>query len=290
MVSDTRKLEVRAVGAESFDDIYPLLLSFGNRKMQREDWRHMLFTYPWWTGSERGYALYAEGTAVGFIGTIFSPRSIAGRAEVFCNASSWIVREEYRGASIMLLRPLLALRDCTILNLTPTERSYDIFKKLGFKELESARLLLLPIANPASLAGGSYSSDREAFLDDLTQDERAIQRELVASPGLVQVVLRRGDRRCYLVAVLRRVKRVPVADVLYVGDREFFWRHRALAHLALWQTLGAAAIDIDARFARNGRARFAIRRSAKRLYRPAHGGLAPDAIDHVFSELMVLKI
>ena len=70
-------IEVRPVGVEAFEDIHPLLLNFPT-KMSKEDWRWMLFTYPWSDSPHRGYAIYAEGKAVGFLGTIFSARPLAG--------------------------------------------------------------------------------------------------------------------------------------------------------------------------------------------------------------------
>ena len=84
-------IEVRPVGVEAFDDILPLLLDFPTKKMSKEDWRWMLFTYPWSDSPHRGYAIYAEGKAVGFLGTIFSARPLAGRMERVCSLSSWIV-------------------------------------------------------------------------------------------------------------------------------------------------------------------------------------------------------
>ncbi|MBD5657610.1 MAG: hypothetical protein IAI50_20880, partial [Candidatus Eremiobacteraeota bacterium] len=191
MVTAPAKVEVRAVGAESFDDIYPLLLSFRNRKMSRDDWHRMLFSYPWWAGDTRGFALYADGVAVGFMGTIFSNRQIAGREETLCNASCWIVRKEYRSASILLLKPLLAMRDTTVVNLTPTVRSYEIFKKLGFKALETEQLLMAPIANPFTLPGGTYTTDPSEFEGHLSEPERAIHRGLATSPSVVHLMLRR---------------------------------------------------------------------------------------------------
>ena len=289
MVAAPPKLEVRAVGAESFDDIAPLFDLFENRKMSREDWRAMLFTYPWWDGAERGHALYADGVAVGFMGTIFSRRTIRGRDETFCNASCWIVREAYRSASILLLRPLLAMRDCTIVNWTPTARSYEIFKKLGFKALESQSLLLPAIAPPWSFVGTS-TDDPRAIACSLDGVELEIYRNLASRPNVRHTILRHGDRRCYVVATHRLVRSVPIADVHYVGDREFFWTHRGLAHVAFFRAFGALGMAIDARFSAGRTLRIAFRRQTMRLYRPAHDDTAPDEIDGLFTEMMTLRL
>ena len=57
MVATTPALEVRTVGPGSFDEIMPLLALFNNPKMTRDAWREMLFSYSWWDGPERGFAL-----------------------------------------------------------------------------------------------------------------------------------------------------------------------------------------------------------------------------------------
>jgi hypothetical protein len=292
-VSPSAAVEVRAIGEDSFEEIYPLLLEFDDRRMGKEDWRRMLFTYPWCSEPYRGYALFAEGEAVGFMGTIFCSRTVAGRNERFCNTSAWIVREPYRHASVLLLKPLLALRDHTILQLTPNSTSHKIFLKLGFKELESEQLLLPPIpsgiADMKALAGGSFVTSRESLLSELTGEEKAIYRDLAGATLTRHVLLRRGDRRCYVVATPSHRKGVVFADVHYIGDREFFWDNRLLAHAAFFRAMGAAALAVDSRFAQGCENLTASRRPARRLYRPSRPEITPLLVDGLYSEWMFLR-
>ena len=64
--------QVRCVGPEAFEEIYPLLARLPTRTMSKQDWRWLFFEYPWAPGPPRGWALYADGKAVGFIGAMFS--------------------------------------------------------------------------------------------------------------------------------------------------------------------------------------------------------------------------
>ncbi|TMA38660.1 MAG: hypothetical protein E6J82_17505, partial [Deltaproteobacteria bacterium] len=80
--------EVRAVGAEAFEEIYPLLRLFPTTQMSKDDWHRMLFSTSWSDNPQRGYALYSGGKPVGFIATIFSKRELAGRLEPICSLSS----------------------------------------------------------------------------------------------------------------------------------------------------------------------------------------------------------
>lgn len=285
-------IEVRPVGIESFEDIHPLLTLFPTRKMSKEDWRWMLFAYPWSDSPHRGYAMYADGKAVGFIGTIFSTRPLSGRMERICSLSSWIVLEPYRHASLLTLKPILALRDHTILNPTPSPVAYDIFFKLGFKPLESTRLILPPfpgITEAARALSASYESSHEALERELVGEERAMYRDLCSSPVARHVLLRRGERKCYVVATPVHRRGIPFAEVQYIGDREFFWEHRILAHAALFRATHAMGLWVDSRFAAGRRPPLAIRWPARRLYRPTRDDITPEMIDGLYSEMMALR-
>jgi len=284
------KLEVRAVGIEAFDDIYPLLESFGNRKMTRDAWRQMLFGYPWWSGAERGFAMYDEDIAVGFMGTIFSKRRIAGRDEIFCNTSSWIVREAYRHASILLLKPVLAMRDCTIVNWTPTDRAYEIFKKLGFRELETHQVLLPPLASPTTFVGASFAFDARTIEATLHADDRALYEDLQSCSRVHHVVLRAGAHTSYLIATERRYKRVPFAELQYASDYDLFWKYRGVAHVAFARSMGAVGISVDARRAAGHEIGPHRSWPAKRLFRPANPETTVESIDGLFSEMMLLQL
>jgi hypothetical protein len=289
MVTTAPTLEVRPVGVSSFDEIYPLLTLFKNQKMSRSDWFEMLFGYSWWPGENRGYALYANGVAVGFLGTIFSRRVIFGRPEVLCNASSWIVMREFRSASMMLLKPVLSLQDCTIVNLTPTAGSYTIFERLGFKPLESEQFLLAPYGSVNSLRG-KFHTDTATLDAELSPVERNLSEQVRSNPRAVRVLLRHGKESCFLIATPNRKKRLTFAEIQYVGNPSFFWQHRLLAHAAFISSMGAVGIAIDKRFAGDLKPRFSFRRETRRSYRPAHENISPIAIDGLFSELMALKL
>jgi len=285
-------IEVRPVGAEAFDDIYPLFLGFPTKRMSKEDWRWMLFTYPWSDSPHRGYAMYANGKAVGFLGTIFSARPLAGQMERVCSLSSWIVLKEYRHASLSLVTPILKLRDYTILNPTPSPVAYDIFYKLGFKPLESERLILPPlpgIPEAVRALSGSVVQSREALERELTGEEHAIYRDLSSSPVAQHVLLRRGERKCYVIATSIHRKGIPFAEIQYIGDRDFFWEHRILAHVALLRSTQAVGLLVDSRFARGHRTPLALRWSLRRLYRPTRKEITPEMIDGLYSEMMGLR-
>jgi len=287
-------IKVQRVGPEAFEDIYPLLAGLPTRTMSKADWRWLLFEYPWAASPPRGWALYADGKAVGFIGAVFSARPLLGRVEKFCNSSSWIVLDEYRYASALLLKPILALKDHTVLSLSLSPAAYKVSFALGLRPLESEQLVLPPIPRPGEAIRalrGSFTLAPEEIRAELTGAERTMHEDMCSSPVARHVLLRRGDRQCYLVATPCRKWGFPYADVHYVGSREFFWEHRIMAQAALVLAMGIAGLTvaIDRRFLLGRPPPLARRMKVMRLYRPAHDDITPMMIDGLYSESMGLR-
>ena len=286
-------IELRTVAAEAFEDIYPLMLRFPSPKMTKADWRWLLFDYPWEHESSRGWALYADGKAVGFMGAVFSVRPLLGRMEKFCNPTSWIVLDEYRNASMLLLTPILALRDHTLVNLTPSDAGYQIFARLGFSPLESEQLVFPPLPDLGGRVGtGSYTLGREALQRELEGRDQAIHRDMSSSAVAHHALLRKGGRTCYVVATRTRKKRVPLAEIHYISDLEFFWENRLLAHRALIRSMGlpGLALTIDGRHCAGRPPSLAVRIQKRRLYRPSRADIVPGMIDGLYSELVGLRL
>lgn len=282
--------EVRAVGADAFDEILPLLREFPTKHMTRDDWWHMLFAYPWSVVPQRGFAMYVDGRAVGFLATIFSDRELAGKMERVCSLSSWIVLPEHRDASLKLVTPILRMRGCTILNPTPSPVAYGIFQKLGFLPLESERLIFFPMSGAAVAArslGARFSTSPAVIERDLRGRDRAIYADLSKCPAAKHVLLRHGGEQCYVVATAAHKRFIPFAEIQYASSMDFFWKHRLLAHAALFPSTRATGLWVDKRFAR-GRARLALHWPAPRLYRPTRKEITPEMIDGLYSELMGL--
>jgi hypothetical protein len=282
-------LEVRPVGVDGFAEVHPLLVEFCNPQMSANDWRRMLFDYHWSADTQRGFVLYSDATPVGFMGTIFSERRIDGRAERFCNASSWIVREAFRTASILLIKSLLSIRDCTITNFTPNDRAYDIFAKVGFKDLEREQLWFFPAPSTfLGLASGSFTADAGVLETRLGVDERQIYRDLRTVQHAKHILLRSRNEQCYLVATPIHRRQLTFAHLHYIGNPDLFFRNQALALAAMTRAMGAAGFVLDARFAQGYRLGPTVRKPYRRLYRPARATITPRVIDTLYSEQMVL--
>src|SRR5678815_4790820 len=80
----------------AFEDILPLLQEFGDGTLTSAEWRRLV-EHSWSAavGEPTGYLLCRGSQVEGFLGTIYSRRTIDGSERLFCNLSSWIVRGQH---------------------------------------------------------------------------------------------------------------------------------------------------------------------------------------------------
>src|SRR2546430_16261166 len=100
---------------------------------------------------------------------------------------------------------------------------------LGLRPLESEQLVLPPTPRPTEAMRalrGSFTLAPEEIRAELTGAERTMHEDMGSSPVARHVLLRRGDRQCYLIAPLGRKWGIPFAGVDYAGHLEFLCDQR----------------------------------------------------------------
>ena len=120
-----------------FDKIYPIIQKLSEGNTKRETWKH-IFSKSWEVPDDHcGYMLLVDDRVVGFYGTIFSTRVVEGKKRRFCNLTSWVVEEKYRGRhGLRLLQKVLSMDDCILTVLSANEYAGKIYDKVGFDLLE----------------------------------------------------------------------------------------------------------------------------------------------------------
>ena len=81
-----------------------------------------------------GYMLKYQNRPIGFLGTLFSIRSIQNKKKLFCNIHSWLVDINHRIASQLLFKKIL--NKCIITVLTARPGLTRTFKEMGFKSFQ----------------------------------------------------------------------------------------------------------------------------------------------------------
>lgn len=208
--------------SEDFERVYPLLLEFNLSGVTREDWRR-LFTNDWKSPQDFcGYLLLDDGDVKGFLGLLFSTRTINGELEKFCNMTSWIVRDQYRCQSLRLLLEALKLQSYTITNFTPSTTVAAILKKVGFTELKTSQQILFPIPSMSTSRSNYHCIfDLESIRQELSKIDRIIFDDHRGLP-CGHVLISSENDYCYLVVKNKVHRHLPFARAHYVSNPPLF--------------------------------------------------------------------
>lgn len=231
-----------------FERVYPLLLEFRVPGITREDWK-TLFTPAWKSPEDfRGYLILKDDVVEGFLGLLFSTRTIKGNLEKFCNMTSWIVHDDYRTQSLRLLLEALKLRNYTLTNFTASQRVAAILKKFAFAELPTSHQILFPIPSP-SLNHSRYrcTVDPEEIRRELDEQDRLIFDDHRSLPCR-HVLISSGSDYCYVVVKNKVHRHVPFARAHYISNRSLFQEALGSIRNKICWKLKVAGLMVDERY------------------------------------------
>ncbi len=279
---------VRKVNSSDFDLVLPLFNGFATHtQVNPQDWKKIF--HPIWVNQrqEFGYLLEDHGEVVGFLGTLYSNRSISGKQQEFCNLTSWIVKPEYRSESLSLLFPLISSQDLTLTNFTASNRVINVLLKLGFRSLEDHYRMVLPfpfasgalqiITDPGKIEEKLTGTDSAIFHDHKTLHCRHV---LMCSP----------TENCYLVLNPAIKRNRQVMFINYIGDMDFFVRTIQRCTRTICRQLGVQGLMIGDHSLAGKHLPLALRikRRHALLYRSKY--VPPGKIDTLYSEIQVLGL
>lgn len=269
------------------------LLDRMNPKLAPERWRR-LFAYDWLAPKpDLGRVAVFEDRIVGFIGAVYSDRTIAGRRERVVNLSSWYLDRSHRGqgrglmtAGRRLMTEVTANPEWHYSIITSSSKTPRILRAVGFEVLDSHRYDWRRRAAPAG--GLEVLQDRQDLLPRLPADQRRLLADHAGLPVTPMLFRHAGGATLVLFSVTRKGNDQPWYDVLHVDDPDFLPRHgQAVADAILPD--GDAVLSADERFcaaAPPGAARVAL--PVPRFIKSPH--LAGHHIDHLYSELQLLNL
>ena len=284
-------IRIEKVHCSDFEDVQDALINFWGKGSEAK-WRR-IFDYQWKRDEDYcGLALKDDNQTVGFIGLIFSCRWINGRAEKFCNLTSWFVREEHRARAVALLLPLVRMRDYTITDLTPSHTVYEIQRKLGFKDLDANGRILLPfgrgISGPKQLAVQMSHAAAEIRQKLSTEHLKIFDDHL--DYQCAHFLLSAGKRYCYVIYSKHQRKRLPFVYIHYISDPELFGQTYNKIRSAIMFHARVLFAVIDSRLVAGLKlpVSFCLPYRTPRQYLSSN--LKPAQIDNLYSELVLLNL
>ena len=243
-----------------------------------------LMAGPWKVDApNHGFMLRDGKRIVGAHTAFYSERQVSGRVERFCDLGTWYVLPEFRSHSIQLIKALLAQDGYHFTALTPGPRTVSILTWLGFHPLDTSAALIPNLPWPTPPGRTTISADPDVIESTLAGTELELYRDHAQALTARHLVLLRGADSCYVMYRETRIKAVPVAVILHVGNLQLFHqailplnrhllvRHRLLATLAELRIIG-----------HRPHLSFKVTPWPK-MYRSAR--LAPDQIDDLYSEV-----
>ena len=287
-------ISVKEATPEMFPQVIELLRQFNvnNPTITREDWQS-LFNYRWKAPDDPlGFVLEDNGEIVGYLGAICSRRVIAGRQEKFCNITSWVTDKNHRQQAIMLLTPILKLRDYTITNQTPAKHIHPLFTKLGFQELERKRIILFPFPEFKRLiapSGFRATTDKNLIAKILKGPDATIFKDhLPLRCG--HLLIHSKETYSYAVFTKTKGRKYHFSHVHYISNKPVFFANLNKVRFHLLKANRTLFTMIDSRFA--GDVKISRSRLAEwampTLYKSAT--LKPGQIDNLYSELILLHL
>lgn len=275
-----------------FGDIYDTFLKDDDPHLTREHWQRLFF-FNWDSGEDHcGYVLTDQGRIVGMLGMIFSRRNIDGTKVKCCNLHSWYVQESCRNHSLLLLRPLLKMKDYTITDFTPSEGVYRLTLKLGFQPLDTRLRVLLPTGGCNPVRPGNsflFTRDKSFMHKRLFSAERQILQD-DPSGECQHLLIYQRVQHCYI--VFSRVDRfaVPYCYIHYISNPTMFCKRNREIRSLLCRFTRTRFVVANERQIAGMRlpASFVTGFSANALYRSPQ--LAPHQIDTLYSDVSLLNL
>jgi hypothetical protein len=241
---------------------------------------------PWKVDApNHGFMLVADNAVVGVYLAFYSEREIDGRVERFCNLGSWCVLPDFRRHSLRLLRALLSQPGYHFTDLSPSQQVGSLNARLGFKAVDTSGALVPAMPGPLWPRRVKVSSSPGVIEDTLAGHDLAIYQDHVGAAAALHFVLHTRGDSCYVILRKERIRRLPVASVLYVGNPALFGKAAGTLARHVLVHYHLLALFVESRLGgRRPRISVPVRlNSNRKMFKSS--SLSSDQIDYLYSEL-----
>jgi len=215
---------VKKATLEMLGQIYPLLQHFGIHELDKNDWRHLL-EKRWSSRFDHfGYVLLEKENIVGFLGTFFYEREILGQNHTFCNLFCWIVPEEHRRSSLLLLLAVLNIKDVTVTSLTASQDASLILEQFKFTNLETDVTIFPAFLALSPSRDTVLYSDLETIRQKLNTQDLALFKDhnQDTCKHLLAVNKNNESQYCYLIYNTIRKKKLRFTQIYFISNSSIF--------------------------------------------------------------------
>ncbi len=285
-------MRVRKARKKDFKQIIPVIIeafeydkdSFAKTEKRFEP----LFNHKWAGKDDRGYVLEVENEIVGFIGCVYSTRTINGKTHRFCNCSTWVVKKDYRKYSLMLIEKITKQKNLTVTIFTPRKITHAIFNRLfGYPNLDN-HLLYIPNKNEKLNKEIQFTTDVKVLSEKIgIEDCEKMEAHLNHEANFL--LLEKGKESCFCIFNKQIIEGEVQLQFYYINNKAFFSTQANQVSTFLSSKYDAKAIFMDGRFIKKS-----LRQKdwiVKPLANPRiffSTDLAPEDIDGLYSEYFLV--
>lgn len=277
--------DIRKAVSADYDAVARLIHDHHNPDRPHEYWRRLFIDHWAFEFGHFGYVACEGDEIIGFLGLIQSRRMINGIERKVSNLCTWVVHDEYRNFSLMLLFTAMREGDPIITNMTPSLRVLEVLQNMGFQTLEDKMIIVPPmpwlnvsgksrLLIPDTTAQGLLSADDEKLLID--------------HKDICSCYIIKGKGENCLVIAKRRIKRnIPFLFFHHIGDSHFFSQciHRHALEMCLRNK--TVALLLDKRMLKgNSVFGYELQTPVPTLYH-SNDPIAAGEIDNLYSEFVL---
>ena len=241
------KASVVKVTPADFPRVHESLLHSLNPHIPADRWLR-LFDWGWANPEDHvGFALETpDGNLVGFIATLYSLQSIGTSVVPVCNLSSWIVEPGFRSSALSLVMPVLRRPEITVTNLTSLPEVNDMFRKLGFRTLETHTRVIFPLPRPGLPRRVACTQvDPDSLVGH--HDQEILMRLRDHRYAEQQWMLQHDGSSCHVILTMGRRRRLRTARIHHLDHPAVFAAGVRTLHRRLFQEYGAVLMECDDR-------------------------------------------
>lgn len=279
-------VSLQQVDRSMYDEVSPLLLNLNSQI----DWRN-IFNCSWQQEDYCGYGLFDGKEIVGFLGLIFSSRTLGDRVENFCNIHTWVVKPQYRDRSISLILPVLKLKDMTLTDLSPAPTVIAILQRLGFTILDSKLCILLPfsVRNSNDLKKIQLTQEKKQIADWLSKEDFRLFQDHANYSGCSHLLIENSKNYCYIIYTIVRQAFFSYCYIQYISNIQMFSQYSGSIRADIAKHSRTPLIVVDSRLVASMKLPFSydLPFSFPKLYKSSN--LKPTQIDNLYSELVLLN-
>lgn len=287
-------IEVQTVYPAKLDGIYELIREQGHWIFpQRRDLFFRLFEYSWrkddWL---LGFALMVDGKPEGFLGTIFSERSVCRRTVKIGNLTTWVVNPKYRSQSLLLLNALMNTDADGFTDMTASSIvSKILIKMYGFHAVDSHYRILHPLSGWRNLFGSGHfriTLNSKHIMEMVSLEQQTILHNHLPYGCGVLLVHADDQRQCLVLFQKAVMRRVPFAQILHISDKTIFFQclNRIILNIVSYKKQPIVLINERLLGGFGDNVGFRLRRPSRILFK----NFQAEDIDDLYNECIPLNL